>query len=376
MVSTDIKLFDRLSSNERAHVRKLSKKHKDRVTKSLTISKKTKTHDLPLRLQILTSHKLPETIKQKLFEELRYNDSDKYYQYVKHVMELPFDTMKTPLQQKDMSMSSYLQNACQVMDSNITGNDNVKNEVLKLLCQWKLSGSCSGYALAFEGKPGVGKTHFVKSAFAQAMGLPVAFIGLGGCTDSSYLEGNLYTYEGSIYGRLAQALIETKCKNPIIFIDEVDKVSSTPKGIDVINKLIHVIDPTQNTHIRDKYFGFDIDFSKCTFVFSYNDKNNVSPILLDRMRQIQFATPTYEEKKKIMVEHVIPRIAKSLNSKLVIDDETIDYILQKNADESGLRDIEKDISHLILESEIINQCNDGGQILGFNSFLLPKLKTQ
>ena len=182
-------------------------------------------------------------------------------------MELPFKKYRNA-GDNTLNMSEYLNKAKNIMDANVMGNHNVKNEVLKLLCQMKLSGSCSGYALGFEGKPGVGKTHFVKNALAKAMQLPISYIGLGGCTDSSYLEGNLYTYEGSMYGRLAQAIIETKCSNPIIFFDELDKVSSSSKGMELINKLIHVIDPMQNSHIRDKYFGFDIDFSQCIFTTS------------------------------------------------------------------------------------------------------------
>ena len=232
-------------------------------------------------------------------------------------------------------------------------------------------GPCASYALGLEGKPGVGKTHFVKNALAETMGLPVAFIALGGCTDASFLQGSMYTYEGSFYGRLASALIETKCSNPIIFIDELDKVSATTKGAEIINTLIHVTDPMQNTHIRDKYFGFDIDFSKCTFIFSFNDKNNVSHILLDRIKRIHFTTPNYEEKKKIVRNHLVPRLKALLHSTVHIEEAAIDVLVKRcQCDDSGMRSIEKYLRCIFLYAEIIGQCKDGGSIIGLQDVVV------
>lgn len=359
-------LLLRLKPYEQDVVKSLKKKQKTQIFDSLAHESKHTYFDIPLRIQLLQKDMDPD-LKMKLFYTLAVNETPKYTQYVVDVLQLPFGVYKKPNTViASLTMNKFLVHARSVMDFNVTGNDSAKNEVLKLLCGWKKSGSLSSHAISFQGKPGVGKTHFVKTAFAQAMDLPVAFISLGGCTDSTYLMGTLYPYEGSTYGRLANALIECQCENPIIFFDELDKISQTPKGSEIINSLIHVIDPIQNKHVRDNYFGFDIDFSKCTFVFSYNDENAISPILLDRMKQIKFETPNLDQRIMIVKKHILPRIKTKLHSEINMSDESIRYIVDREKD-SGMRNIEKDIEHSILFAEIVQECKDGGKVIGFEN---------
>ena len=132
--------------------------------------------------------------------------------------------------------------------------------------------SCQGGVIALYGPPGTGKTELIKKGIAKAMDKPFIFISLGGAQDSSYLDGHSFTYEGSIYGRIAQALIDAKCMNPIIYFDELDKVSNTDKGQEIINVLIHLTDYTQNSHFMDDYMdGIVVDLSRATFIFSFNE---------------------------------------------------------------------------------------------------------
>ena len=131
-------------------------------------------------------------------------------------------------------------------------------------------------------------TTLIKEGIAKALNKPFVFISLGGASDASFLEGHSYTYEGSIYGRIAAGLITSKCMDPIFYFDELDKISNTPKGQEITNLLIHLTDPVQNSHFRDKYFhGIDIDLSRATMIFSFNDPSNVNHILLDRITTVE-----------------------------------------------------------------------------------------
>ena len=128
------------------------------------------------------------------------------------------------------------------------------------------------------GQPGSGKTTLAKKGIAKCLkdingeSRPFAFIAIGGSSNASVLDGHSYTYVGSTWGKIVEILIEKKCMNPIFFIDELDKVSRTEHGREIISILTHIIDSTQNTTFQDKYFsGIDIDLSKALFIFSYND---------------------------------------------------------------------------------------------------------
>ena len=129
------------------------------------------------------------------------------------------------------------------------------------------------------------------------MNKPFVFISLGGATDASFLEGHSFTYEGSIYGRIARGIIESKCMDPIIYFDELDKISNTNKGEEIVNLLVHLIDSSQNSKFRDKYFhDLDIDLSRVTFIFSFNDPSKINYILADRITLIETKNITLEQR--------------------------------------------------------------------------------
>ena len=152
-----------------------------------------------------------------------------------------------------------------------------------------------GYCIGFEGPPGTGKTSLAKKGIANCLkdtdgnSRPFAFIPIGGSSNGSVLEGHSYTYVGSTWGKIVDVLMETKCMNPIIYIDELDKISRTESGREIIGILTHLTDSSQNDEFFDKYFsGIKIDLSKVLFIFSYNNFNNIDPILADRIHRVQF----------------------------------------------------------------------------------------
>jgi ATP-dependent Lon protease len=191
-------------------------------------------------------------------------------------------------------------------------------------------------------------TSLVKEGISKILGREFTFIALGGAGDSSFLEGHSYTYEGSTWGKIVQLLIDSKCMNPVIYFDELDKISDTPRGEEIIGILTHLTDTSQNSQFHDKYFSdVDFDLSKCLFIFSYNDESKVNYILKDRMYRIK--TKGYDAKEKIIIarDYILTKIREQVNfneGDVIIPDETISYIASKHSltnNESGVRNLKR-----------------------------------
>ena len=267
-------------------------------------------------------------------------------------MQLP--SKRAPSRFTGASVADAVRTARARMDETTSGHDEAKREVLKLVCQERCGGAGSGaYSSGWEGPPGTGKTHFVRTGLARALGRPFVSIPLGGATDVSYLLGSLYTYEGAKEGRLAAALMETGCVDPIVYFDEVDKVSQTERGQEIIATLIHLVDPSANTALRDRYFhDIDLDFSKCTFVFSYNDASLVSPVLLDRVRRIGVQPPTPDERERILERHLLPRVQARLNTDVALSEDARDALLAAPGDGAGMRGTEKALDAVLAAAQL------------------------
>lgn len=348
IVDTDVGPLSRLMPHERQYVRGLKRKERNSVVKILEADAKRPCTTTPLRIQVLQSP-LPQTLQMQIFDTLRGCPGEKYITWVQKLLAIPLQRMHKPVYTAT-SLTEAIRAAEQTMDAVVTGHGEVKTEVLKLVCQELAGGTCaSAYAIGLEGPPGTGKTHFVRNAMATALDRPMVSIQLGGAADVSYLLGQMYTYEGSKEGRLVAGLIESGCCNPIFYFDEVDKISETERGREISAILIHLVDPTSNTHIRDRYFhGVDLDFSKCTFVFSYNDASRVSPVLLDRIKRIRIDPPTREQRCTILRDHIIPRVSARLNAKIALNNECMEWLVERS-DRSGggMRGLEKDVDHIL-----------------------------
>ena len=201
-------------------------------------------------------------------------------------------------------------------------------------------------------------TSLIKEGIAKAMNKPFIFISLGGATDGSFLEGHSYTYEGSIYGRIVSGLIDAKCMDPIIYFDELDKIGKCAKGDEIANILVHLTDPVQNTHFRDKYFhGVDIDLSKATLIFSYNDPCNINPILMDRITTIETKFLMLHQKISIAQNYLLPEINKDMGfakDDITISDNTLQYIIENWTHEGGVRKLKSLLYNIVREINIAN----------------------
>jgi ATP-dependent Lon protease len=237
---------------------------------------------------------------------------------------------------------------CQ-LDKSIHGHKHAKNQILKIISQW-MNGQQSGYCFGFEGSPGIGKTSLAKNGISNCLidddgtKRPFVFIPLGGASNGSTLEGHGYTYMNSTWGKIADVLMETKCMNPIIYIDELDKVSKTENGKEIIGILINMIDSTQSSIFQDKYFsGIEIDLSKVLFIFSYNDPEQIDKILLDRIHRIRFDNLNSHDKLTICNDFILPEINDKMGfqNTVEIEDETILHIIENYTREPGVRKLKE-----------------------------------
>ncbi|RPG17256.1 MAG: AAA family ATPase [Pelagibacteraceae bacterium TMED124] len=250
------------------------------------------------------------------------------------------------------------------LDESVHGHKNAKRQIERIIGQW-ITGKQTGYCFGFEGPPGVGKTSLARKGLAYCLkdtngeSRPFSFIAVGGASNGSTIAGHNYTYVGSTWGKIVDILIESKCMNPIIFIDELDKISKTENGKEIIGILTHLIDTTQNEQFQDKYFsGIDLDLSKALFIFSYNDVSSIDRILLDRIHRIKFDNLTLNDKLEIVNKYILPEYFEKFNiSNVKLSDEVIKYIIEKYTLESGVRKLKELIFEIISEInlEILKQ---------------------
>ena len=310
----------------------------------------------PYRLTLLES-KIPKQYKAialKRIQNLRYMDpgAGEYYKvknWVDTFMTIPFGVNKTLPITMEVGVErchEFMESAKDLLDSAVYGLNDAKMQIMQMVGQWISNPLAMGSAIAIKGPPGTGKTTLVKDGISQILGRDFAFIALGGATDSSFLEGHSYTYEGSTWGKVVDILIRCKSMNPVIFFDELDKLSDTPKGEEIAGILTHLTDTSQNSQFHDKYFSeIHFDLSKCLFIFSYNDETKVNPILLDRMYRIHTNGYTKKDKTQIAQKYLIPKIQTEVAFKpdqIIIPDETIEYIVEHHTQkEDGVRNLKR-----------------------------------
>jgi ATP-dependent Lon protease len=238
------------------------------------------------------------------------------------------------------------------MDNAVFGMNSAKTQILQVLAQWVANPESVGNVIMLQGPPGTGKTSLSRNGISLALKRPFEFFSLGGASDISMFVGHSYTYEGSMWGRIADCLMKAKCMNPVIYFDEVDKVSDTPHGEEIINMLIHLTDRSQNTQFHDRYFaGVDLDVSQCLFVFSCNDINRINPILRDRMQVINCAGYSEVEKCKILKDYIWPQLLRRLRFSIedvILNESCMKFIIAEySSKEQGVRTLMRTVETMM-----------------------------
>ena len=261
------------------------------------------------------------------------------------------------IQSKKKEIRNNIVTINETLENAIYGHTDAKRQIERIIGQW-ITGKQTGYCFGFEGAAGIGKTTLAKKGLANCLkdengnSRPFAFIALGGSSNGSTLAGHNYTYVGSTWGRIVDILMEKKCMNPIIFIDELDKVSKTEHGKEIIGILTHLIDYTQNMAFQDKYFnGIDLDFSKVLFIFSYNDVNAIDKILLDRIHRIKFDYLTLTDKVEIVKKFILPQVYETMGIENIIElnEPEIIFIIEEYTNEAGVRKLKEIMFEIISE---------------------------
>jgi ATP-dependent Lon protease len=305
------------------------------------------------RFKILNSYKSDNADSSEFF---------KYKVWIDTLLQIPFGIYKNPkLEITDPThtgynngIRNYLKNIRTVLDNKLSYLEKPKDQILNMITHTLKNKDAKFNAIGLHGVRGLGKTTLI-SSISEAIDRPFRMISLGGESDVSMLTGHNFTYIGSIPGRIIEILKETQCMNPIILFDELDKVSETEHGKEIIGALIHLTDNTTNHKYNyDKYFsGIEFDLSKIMFVFTYNDSTKINKILSDRLYKINIENYTDNEKFTIVKTHMISNVLSDYfftQNDIVFSDETIRYIIKKsneNGQSEGMRDIKRKLQIII-----------------------------
>ena len=306
--------------------------------------------NVPLQFRVMRTkidiHEKARIIKLiETYEKNREREGDftKITQYINTIVDIPFGKYNEIILEniESETINNYILSTESTLNSIIYGHSEAKIEILQYICKIIRNPSSSGTSLGIYGPAGIGKTTLVKEGIAKVLGRPFAFISLGGCNDSSYIDGHCFTYEGSKPGMIVDILQKAHCMNPVIYFDELDKISETTKGDEIVNLLIHLTDTSQNTQFTDKYLGngIHIDLSRAIFVFSFNDIEKINPILRDRIQMIKLNDFSIEEKVKIARDYLLPGIFRDFDSSVknncLFTDEMLEYIYTNYCRENG-----------------------------------------
>ena len=316
-----------------------------------------KQHEIKSIKRLSYSNKNLETIKNDIvvcLKLLKQNDAEwnKFMCATQNTMYKEDKILDTALKTIDCNIENvkkYISYVDKTLDTSVYGHTKAKQQIKRIIGQW-ITGENTGYCFGFEGPPGVGKTSLAKHGIANCLSdldgttRPFSFVAIGGSSNGTTFEGHNYTYVGSTWGKIVDILMDSKCMNPIIFIDELDKISKTENGKELIGILTHLIDSSQNDRFQDKYFnGIDIDVSKVLFIFSYNDASIIDRILLDRIHRVKFERLTIVDKIEITKRHLLKEIGTKLclQNNVIMSDETIRFIINRYTNESGVRKLKE-----------------------------------
>lgn len=347
------------NGDEKKYFNNLNEDDKNRILSLENSLKNDNSDDIPPRFKLL-DYNINSIVKKSLIYSIEQlncmsksgSEYFKLHNWINTLSKIPIGKYnKLDVTSQD-NVPHYLEMIKKNIDNNIYGHLETKEQIIRILAQWISNPEKTGYVIGIKGPPGVGKTKLVKECICKAMNFPLAFISLGGIDDASYLSGFNYTYEGSRYGKILECLIKSEVMNPVFLFDELDKVSGTSRGDEIINTLIHITDSVQNDKYTDKYFQeIDLDLSKSIIIFTYNNEDYINPILKDRMITINVNGYNAKEKFEIAKNYLIDELLPKYNMKtgdIIFEDTLLEYIISlTSSDEGGVRNLKREINNII-----------------------------
>lgn len=341
-------------------------------------NKKRRTEGYDIREKILL---LNVDIPTKAFILKKYDeqisrahssDRSKGMQWLNTICDIPFGNyIPFPVKRTDSSrkLTNFFKKIETTLDEAVYGQKEVKREILEYVAKIVSNRDGKGQVLALQGPPGVGKTKLIKSGLSKALGLPFAQINFGGMNDANVLIGHDQTYVGSKPGKIVDIITKAGCMNPVIYIDEIDKIAEG-KSKEIFGVLTHLLDPEQNAEFSDHYIGeTKLDLSKAFFVIAFNDISQVDHIVSDRMKILHIKSPSIEEKVEICQRVILKELCedsgiiynkgstnenpKKRSLHLYFPNDIIEYIiLQKTVKEEGVRKLRRNLETVIARLNI------------------------
>jgi ATP-dependent Lon protease len=285
-----------------------------------------------------------ETFKKGIEKLERMHPSTPDYSVVYNHLDLMLD-----LPWQEYTQDVYdLQKAKKVLDADHYGMEKVKERILEYMAVLKLKGDMKSPILCFYGPPGVGKTSLGRS-IAHAIGRKYVRLSLGGIHDESEIRGHRKTYIGAMPGRIIQSIRKAKTSNPVMILDEIDKVGADFRG-DPSSALLEVLDPEQNNSFYDNYLELEYDLSKVLFIATANNLQNMHPALRDRLEIIELSGYAVEEKIEIAKRHLIPKQQEAhglKNTRMKISDKVLEKVIQDYTRESGVRELDRHLASIM-----------------------------
>ena len=298
--------------------------------------------------------------------------------WLEKVSSLPLGIYKElPVKLEDGSETCgvFMERSRKYLAEAIYGQDEAKMQILQFIAGKIANPVSRGTSILLAGPPGIGKTSLIRDGIAKAVGWPFQFISLGGDSDASTYTGHQMVYESSHCGKIVNSIVAAKSMSMILMFDEVDKISTTAKGEEVMNLLIHLTDPVQNGDFEDKYLaGIPLDLSRSMFAFSGNDLAKIDRVLLDRMIVVNLSGYNAKEKLAIAENFVVPTALKEvhLGEKVHFSKEVLQYLIEKHASqEPGVRGLKRCIDQMVQKINMLRMFNNKDLPFYIKDFQLP-----